>query len=249
MSSSSVLPDAPALVDDGPLLRAAAAVGRALSWVAFAACYVFLYAPLATITAFSFNDSTSQALPYAGLTTRWYRQLLHDDAIIRALEKSLVVALGAVLVAAVVGTSFALLFDHVRSRATGVLVGALTIPFLLPGMVLGLSLAITFRALGVSPGTLTIVVGHATFVMPIVLHSFIIGQPYRLRGFRRVIEHIKKHEDRVWITKAGDICAHIESLPPGVVPGTLALAHNGALSEPERSVFLLSPPRQVDQHA
>ena len=57
-------------------------------------------------------------------------------------------------------------------------------------------------------------------VMPIVLHSFIVGQPYRLRGLRRVIEHIKRHEDRVWITRPGDICAHIESLPPGTVPGS-----------------------------
>jgi len=55
-------------------------------------------------------------------------------------------------------------------------------------------------------------------VMPIVLHSFILGQPYRLRQFRRVIEHIMKHRDEVWITTPGQICSHIESLPKGIVP-------------------------------
>jgi hypothetical protein len=59
-------------------------------------------------------------------------------------------------------------------------------------------------------------------VMPIVLHTFILGQPYRLRHFRRVIEHITKHRDRIWLTRPGEICAHIESLPPGVVPGSQA---------------------------
>ena len=57
-------------------------------------------------------------------------------------------------------------------------------------------------------------------VMPIVMHSFVLGQPYRLRQFRRVIEHIQKHRDRVWITHPGEICKFIESLPAGTVPGS-----------------------------
>lgn len=57
-------------------------------------------------------------------------------------------------------------------------------------------------------------------VMPIVMHSFVLGQPYRLRQFRRVIEHIQKHRDQVWITHPGEICKFIESLPAGTVPGS-----------------------------
>lgn len=140
-----------------------------LAWFAFGACYVFLYAPLATIMVFSFNDSTSQSLPFTRFTTRWYSALLDDDAIFHALRISLEVALGSVAIAAVVGTSFALIFNHARSRTATALQGALTIPFLLPGMVLGLSLAITFNAIGVSLGLLTVMVGHASFVTPVVM--------------------------------------------------------------------------------
>jgi len=57
-------------------------------------------------------------------------------------------------------------------------------------------------------------------VMPIVLHSFILGQPHRLRRFRRVIEHIVKQRERIWLTRAGDICRYVESLPSGTVPGS-----------------------------
>jgi allantoinase len=56
-------------------------------------------------------------------------------------------------------------------------------------------------------------------VMSVVLHSFILGQPHRLRRFRQVIEHIVKHRKRVWLTRPGEICRYIESLPAGVVPG------------------------------
>jgi ABC-type spermidine/putrescine transport system permease subunit II len=47
--------------------------------------------------------------------------------------------------------------------------GAVTIPFLLPGMVLGLSMAITFNAIGKSLGMLTVMLGHASFVTPVVM--------------------------------------------------------------------------------
>ena len=57
-------------------------------------------------------------------------------------------------------------------------------------------------------------------VMSVVLHSFILGQPYRLRQFRRVIEHIVSHRQTVWLARPGEICAHIESLPAGIVPGS-----------------------------
>jgi peptidoglycan/xylan/chitin deacetylase (PgdA/CDA1 family) len=57
-------------------------------------------------------------------------------------------------------------------------------------------------------------------VMSIVLHSFILGQPHRLRQFRHVIEHILRHRDQVWLARAGEICGFIESLPDGVVPGS-----------------------------
>jgi allantoinase len=56
-------------------------------------------------------------------------------------------------------------------------------------------------------------------VMGVVLHSFILGQPHRLRRFRSVVDHILKHRDRIWITRPGDICGFIESLPEDIVPG------------------------------
>ncbi len=56
-------------------------------------------------------------------------------------------------------------------------------------------------------------------VMGIVLHTHILGQPHRLRQFRRVIEHILKYRDQIWLTRTDDICKFIESLPAGVVPG------------------------------
>ncbi len=59
--------------------------------------------------------------------------------------------------------------------------------------------------------------GHA-LVCPISLHPFVVGRPYRIRQIRRALEHILEKRDRIWLTRPGDICRHIESLPKGTVP-------------------------------
>lgn len=54
-------------------------------------------------------------------------------------------------------------------------------------------------------------------VMSLVVHSFISGQPFRLRALTRALEHIAAHRDRVWFARAGDIARFIEADPARAV--------------------------------
>ena len=65
---------------------------------------------------------------------------------------------------------------------------------------------------------------HQPLVCPISLHPFVMGRPYRIRQLRRALSHITGNLDRVWLARPREICAHIESLPRGVVPGSEELA-------------------------
>ena len=56
-------------------------------------------------------------------------------------------------------------------------------------------------------------------VFGISLHTFVVGQPFRLRHLRRALKHVADHRDRIWLTRPEEICAYVESLPPGTVPG------------------------------
>jgi allantoinase len=64
-------------------------------------------------------------------------------------------------------------------------------------------------------------------VCGIVLHSFIVGHPFRLRRFRRALEHIAAQRDRIWFTTPGDVAdfyaAEVEPAP--------ALAGTGAIGQ------------------
>ena len=61
---------------------------------------------------------------------------------------------------------------------------------------------------------------HQPLVFPISLHTFVVGQPFRIRQLRRALKYITDQRDKIWLTRPGDICRHIESLEPGIVPGS-----------------------------
>lgn len=59
----------------------------------------------------------------------------------------------------------------------------------------------------------------APLVYSISLHTFLVGQPFRIGPLREALTHIAKHRDDVWLAKPEDVAKHVESLPPGTVPG------------------------------
>lgn len=53
----------------------------------------------------------------------------------------------------------------------------------------------------------------APLVCVISLHSFIMGQPFRLARLRKALQHIMSHKDQVWMTLPGEVAQHYRSLP------------------------------------
>lgn len=51
-------------------------------------------------------------------------------------------------------------------------------------------------------------------------HPFVIGQPFRLAGLRRALDHIMKHRDKLWLAQPRDIAKHCAGFERGIVPGS-----------------------------
>ncbi|MCZ6473468.1 MAG: polysaccharide deacetylase family protein [SAR324 cluster bacterium] len=56
-------------------------------------------------------------------------------------------------------------------------------------------------------------------VFALSLHTFIVGQPFRLRQLRRALRHVADHAKDIWLTRPGEIASYVAGLPPGTVPG------------------------------
>lgn len=59
-------------------------------------------------------------------------------------------------------------------------------------------------------------------VMSVSLHTFICGQPFRMKPLRQALKHCceRVHRDRVWYTRAVDIANYCMRLPRGTVVGS-----------------------------
>jgi spermidine/putrescine transport system permease protein len=130
--------------------------------------YVFLYSPLLVTALFSFNDGTATVFPIEKFSLHWYRDLLGDGKLWSSFRNSLLVGSLAVAISLVFGTVTAFLLDRVRVRGANLLSALMLLPFVIPGILTGLSLALFFYWLGVPFSLVTIAIGHVTFVTPII---------------------------------------------------------------------------------
>jgi spermidine/putrescine transport system permease protein len=161
---------------------------RPLVFVFAGFIYFFLYAPIIVMAIFSFNEGSVQSLPLKGFSTIWYDRLFNDSAMIEALIYSAKVSVIAVFVSCVAGTAFSILFTRARIRGLPILQALVALPFVMPGMVLGISLLLSLREIGVEPGLLAIVIGHIAFITPIIV--FVVSQ--RLRALDPTLEQASK---------------------------------------------------------
>jgi spermidine/putrescine transport system permease protein len=132
--------------------------------------YAFVFAPIAFLVLFSFNANPAGSFPITGLTTRWYSEALDDFELQDAFWTSLEVALQVTLVSVAVGTAaaFPLVRSPMRFR-NAIRLGA-TLPIMLPGLLIGISLLILLGGVLHLPlSSRTAVVGQCIFTTPFVI--------------------------------------------------------------------------------
>ena len=132
----------------------------------FGLLLVFLYAPIAILLVFSFNDSDLPAFPLSGFTWRWYHQFATNGDLKAALGTSAIVAALSSVAAVSLGVlaSFALARRRFRNKAA--MSGLLLSPLVIPYVVFGISLLLFFHAVGIPRSILTVVIGHVVISLP-----------------------------------------------------------------------------------
>lgn len=130
----------------------------------------FLYAPIATLIVLSFNASKTRA-KWGGFTLKWYSSLFSDDAIMRALVNTLLIAFISAFAATVIGTIACIAMQGMKKRNRAILMGITNIPMLNAEIVTGISLMLLFLSLGIKFGFTTILLAHITFNIPYVILS------------------------------------------------------------------------------
>ena len=142
-----------------------------LGWRLFAlVTALFLGLPLGLVIVFSFNESALTSLPLTGFTFDWYARLFARAAFWPALWNSLAVAFAVALLSIVVGTPAALALARLNVARANAVINALSVPMMLPALIIGVALMSYFvRLLEIPLGLGTVVLGHLVIAQPFVI--------------------------------------------------------------------------------
>lgn len=146
--------------------------------------FAFLYLPMLILIIYSFNESRLVTV-WAGFSTKWYGELIQNEAFLDAAWVTLKVAFWSSTLATILGTMAA--YVIVRSgRFVGrtLFSGMIYAPLVMPEVITGLSLLLFFIAIGLDRGIITIVLAHTTFAMCYV--SVVVSS--RLASFDQSLE-------------------------------------------------------------
>ncbi len=132
---------------------------------ALAGGLAFLYVPLLLLVLYSFNDSRLVTV-WGGWSTRWYRGLLQNQALMDAAWVSLKVAAVAATLATVLGTLAAVALVRAGAfRGRMLFAGLVYAPLVMPEVITGLALLLLFVAIDFERGFWTVALAHVTFTM------------------------------------------------------------------------------------
>lgn len=153
--------------------------GRVWSKLIIGVTVTFLYLPLAVVALISFSDRQTPGFPIGNLTMAWYREIIADGRIVETTIRSLSVAALATLIGLILGALAALSLSRRRGPFVGFLNGLYVAPNIVPALVLGVAMAMTFSFWGVRLSFGTIVIGHSMLTSSLVY----LLVAARLRGF------------------------------------------------------------------
>lgn len=145
-----------------------------------ALCFLFLYAPILILIAFSFNASKSRAV-WAGFTLDWYAQLFENSRILNALWVTLSVSALAAIISTILGTMAAIGFYNMNKRFRNVCMTVNNIPLTNADIITGVSMMLLFMLavnawngilpVKISMGFWSLLIAHITFDVPYVILS------------------------------------------------------------------------------
>ena len=127
--------------------------------------FSFLYIPIILLILFSFNESRLVTV-WGGFSTKWYGELMNNQGIKDAAWVTFKVAFVSSTVATFLGTIAGLVMSRFGKFGGRTLFsGMIYAPMVMPEVILGLSILLTFITLSIDRGVLTVTLAHITFSM------------------------------------------------------------------------------------
>ena len=124
----------------------------------------FMYLPILILAVYSFNESRYGAT-WKGFSLRWYTAMLSDARLLSALKDSIIIAVGAVGVSAMLGTLMAVGLARHRFPGKGLYRGVAYLPLIIPDITIAVATLIFLATVAIPLSIWTVIAAHTVFCL------------------------------------------------------------------------------------
>lgn len=210
------------------------AAGKAVENIYACIMYAFLYIPVITLVAFSFNDSRANN-NWVGFTTKYYIKLFSGEAQLwKSLAYTLEIAVITMILSILVGTIGAVALSRNEFKLKGLISKLIYVPLIIPEVVIAAAYFSLTILLDIPLGTTVIIIGHVTLVLPYM----VINVRSRMAGFDKSLTEASL--DLGANRRTTFFRVTLPMIIPGIMSGAF-LAFTISLDNIVMSNFLVSP--------
>ncbi|MCF8069401.1 MAG: ABC transporter permease [Desulfobacterales bacterium] len=176
--------------------------------------FIFLYFPILSLIAFSFNDS-KRNITWQGFTFKYYVKAYHNASLFDAFINSLIVAGISTVVSTILGAMLGLALYRFKFPAKNVFDGWVHLPIIIPEICMGVAMMVFFAKANIQLGLFTITVSHIAFTIPFVA----VVVRARMSGFDISLEEAARDLGANQFQTFKDVT--FPYMVPGVIAGAL----------------------------
>jgi len=198
-----------------------------------AANFIFLYFPIVSLIAFSFNDS-KRNVTWQGFTLKYYDQAFHNSGLQEAFLRSIGIAVTSTVVSTVLGAMLGLAIYRYRFPLKGPFEGLIYLPIVIPEICMAMAMRSYFGQFGIPLGFMTITISHIAFSFPFV--AVVVRS--RMAGFDESLEEASR--DLGASPRQTFFNVTLPYMVPGIVAGAL-LAFTLSLDDYVITAFTSGP--------
>lgn len=143
----------------------------ALAFTVFVVGYIVI--PIAVTLVMSFNEAAMIRFPISGWSLKWYKDFFASPQWTDALGNSIVIAFGTAAISTTSGILCAWAFQRFHIPFRDALYILIMLPLFMPGVVLGLGVAIAFGGFSIGSYSVygsreLVMIAHSLWAMPLV---------------------------------------------------------------------------------
>ena len=129
----------------------------------------FLISPIILVVLFSFSDRALANFPINNLTFKWWIEIFNHRQFMSCLINSITIGISVALVSSITGTMAAIGLSKMPNKSASFILAVISIPIMLPPLVLGISLLSFYVSIGMKLGLHTVIISHLLFTQPFVI--------------------------------------------------------------------------------